>query len=209
MNTITNIYNEYGIPEILQLHMLRVAAIAEKILVAWNGPTVDRPSLLRVLLLHDTGNIVKMFDVENDNERFHVMREKYYSVYGHDDHKVSIAIGRELGLTDDELALMDGKVFIRNDETLRSRDFSRKIGAYADQRAAPDGVLPLLERLREAQRRYKDKPGSSMNNPRTEMLIECAADIEKQVMSHCNINPTDITDASISPFIPKLRRFRI
>jgi len=209
MNTISNIYKNYGIPEILQLHMLRVAGIAEKILSAWNGPKINKRSLIRVLLLHDTGNIVKMFNVEVENKRFHLMRDKYYSLFGNDDHNVSKAIGQELGLNNQELALMDAKVFLRNDETLNSIDFSRKIGAYADQRAAPDGVLPLLDRLREAQIRYKDKPGSSMNNPRTEMLIKCAVKIEEQVMSYCSLQSSDITDASINPFISKLRNFRI
>lgn len=129
--------------------------------------------------------------------------------FGKDDHRASREIAKELGLSDKELTLMDGKIFTRNDETLASQDYARKIGAYADQRAAPDGVYSLLKRLREAQRRYRDKLGSSMNNPKTEMLIECAQEIEKQLMEYCDIKPEDITDTSVAPFIERLRTFEI
>lgn len=209
MANITDIYKHYGIPEMLQMHMFRVAAIADQILSAWNGPNINRESLMRVLLLHDMGNIVKMNIEPSESPQTRCMREKYYSKFGKDDHSVSHEIAKELGLSEDELSLMDGKVFIKNDETLLSNNYPRKIGAYADQRAAPDGVLPLLTRLREAQRRYRNKPGSSMNNPRTEKLIECALKIEKQLMAHCNIEPSDITDSSISFFLENLRTFEV
>jgi len=209
MASITDIYRRYGIPEGLQMHMLRVAAIADQVLSAWHGPSVDRESLIRVLLLHDMGNIVKMDHEHYESPRMLAVREEYMSKFGKDDHRVSLEIAKELGLSGKELALMDGKVFIRNDETVASKDYARKIGAYADQRAAPDGVSILLIRLREAQHRYRDKPGSSMNNPRTEMLIECALQIEKQLMEHCDLKPEDITDASVAPFLERLRTFEI
>lgn len=209
MMIITDIYKSYGIPEKLQMHMLRVAGIADQVLSTWHGPSIDRESLMRVLLLHDMGNIIKIDCEPDENQLTSTTREEYISKFGKNDHRISLEIAKELGLSDKELTLMDGKVFIRNDETVASQDYARKIGAYADQRAAPGGVNPLLMRLREAQRRYLDRPGSSMNNPRTEMLIECALEIEKQIMEHCDIEPEEITDASVAPFIEHLHTFEI
>lgn len=209
MASITDIYKNYGVPEGLQMHMLRVAGIADQVLSTWHGPNVDRKRLMRVLLLHDMGNIVKMDPGPDESERTRAVREEYISKFGNDDHRISREIANKLGFSHEELTLMDGKVFIRNDETVTSEDYARKIGAYADQRAAPGGVNPLLIRLREAQHRYRDKPGSSMNNPRTEMLIQHALEIEKQIMKHCNLEPEDITDVSVAPFIERLRKFEI
>jgi len=209
MANITGIYKLYGIPEVLQMHMFRVAAIADQILSVWHGPNIDRESLMRVLLLHDMGNIVKMDIEPSEDSKTRAVREKYLSKFGKDDHRVSHEIAKELGLSNNELSLMDGKIFIKNDKTLLSNDYSRKIGAYADQRAAPDGVFPLLTRLREAQRRYSDKPGSSMNNPRTEKLIECALEIEKQLMVYCDLDPSDITNTSVAYFIDHLHTFEV
>lgn len=209
MKVINLIYQEYAIPDALQMHMLCVAGIADQVLSAWSGPPVDRRRLMRVLLLHDMGNIVKIHEELAANQQFRAKREVIISRYGTNDHAVSRGIGTEVGLTDDELALMDGKVFVRNDETVASDDFARKIGAYADQRAAPDGVRPILDRLREAQLRYRDKPGSSMNNPRTPMLIDCALKIEEQVMRHCAFKPDEITSDSVAPFVASLRNFTI
>jgi hypothetical protein len=155
------------------------------------------------------GNIVKISAEPVFSRHFRAKQNAIIIRYGKDDHAVSRGIGTELGLTVDELALMDGKVFVRNDETFASADFARKIGAYADQRAAPDGVRLILERLREAQSRYRDKPGSSMNTPRTSMLIDYALKIEDQVMRHCTLKPGEITNDSVAPFIARLRHFAI
>lgn len=209
MKNILQIYKEYGIPENLQLHMLRVAACSKKIIDNWTGPCVNSNSLYRVLLLHDMGNIVKIPKEEFSDPIFQIVRKKYFDLYGKDDHTVSLVIGEELGLLENELKLMNEKIFINNEDILHSDSFEIKIGAYCDQRTAPNGVMPLLERLNEAKERYKDKPGSSMNNPRTDFLIQCAAIIEKQIMNNCNVSPDDITDVSIQEYIQFFKDYDI
>lgn len=209
MKNILQIYKDYGIPENLQLHMLRVTACSKKILDSWTGPHIDENSLYRVLLLHDMGNIVKIPKEEFSDHVFQSVRQKYFDLFGKDDHAVSLAIGKELGLQEYELKLMNDKIFISNEDIFQSDSFETKIGAYCDQRVAPDGVMPLLERLTEAKERYKDKPGSSMNNPRTDMLIQCATMIEKQIMHNCNITPDDITDESIKKYIESFKDYVI
>ena len=207
-NTI-EIYNKYGIPENLQMHMLRVAACCKLITDNWEGNKLKVDSLFKVLLFHDMGNIVKISKDEFSDNIFQENRKKYFELYGNDDHKVSQAIAVELGFTDYELYLMNEKVFVNNENILKGEDYQVKIGAYCDQRVAPDNIMLLLERLMEAKLRYKDKPGSSMNNPKTDLLIDCAVKIEKQIMEFCSINPEDINDDSILNNLDYFKRYTI
>lgn len=209
MRNILKVYEEYGIPENLQMHMLRVAACSKKIADNWTGEKLNTQSLYRVLLLHDMGNIVKISKEEFSDLTFQAVRKKYFDLFGKDDHEVSLAIGKELGLNEYELKLMSEKVFVNNDNIVNEDSYETKIGAYCDQRVAPDCVMSLLGRLNEAKERYKDKPGSSMNNPKTDYLIHCADTIEKQIMQYCSIRPEDITDNSISENIIFFKEYSI
>lgn len=211
--TAKEIYDEYCVPDVLQLHLLRVAAVARMIADSWNGPNLSSDMLDRVLLLHDIGNIVKMDLHEGPSwsadqlRRYREVQSSYSAKYGTDDHLASREIARDVGLSEDDLDFMDAKVFIKNDSTLASSDFNLKVAAYADQRVAPTGVVGLLPRLREAQRRYRDKPGSSMNNPRTEMLIDCAVKIEEQIAAHLSFPVDAIDDELIAPHMHALRSY--
>ena len=57
---ILDIYNKYHLPENLQMHMLRVAACSNLIIDNWAGDELDKSAIIRVCLLHDMGNIVKI-----------------------------------------------------------------------------------------------------------------------------------------------------
>lgn len=216
MATVSQIYAKYGIPGGLRMHMLRATAVGKLICDHWRGEDIGERTLTRVLLLHDLGNIVKIdsnslgekdFASGGSLELFETVRDRFLQRFGLDDHKISEAIGEEIGLTTDELDLMARKVFVRNDETLASDNFTLKIGAYADQRVAPNGIVGLLERLLEAKERYSNKPGSSMNNPRTDMLIHCAEQIEAQIMSRCTLKASEITDDRAHPVIHQLESY--
>lgn len=209
MKNIMKIYVEYGIPENLQMHMLRVAACSKKIIDNWCGAELNVQALYRVLLLHDMGNLVKIPKEEFSDSVFQAVRRKYFDLYGKDDHKVSLTIAKELGLSEYELALMNDKVFVNNENIMVSNSFETKIGAYCDQRVAPDCVMTLLGRLYEAKERYKDKPGTSMNNPKTDRLIYCADIIEKQIMEYCSISPEEITDDSIYDNIEYFKGYEV
>ncbi len=57
---ILAIYNKYHLPENLQMHMLRVAACSNLIIDNWTGIDIDKDAIIRVCLLHDMGNMVKI-----------------------------------------------------------------------------------------------------------------------------------------------------
>ncbi len=156
--------------------------------------------MTRVLLVHDIGNIVKAGEPDPSSQR-----EDFVRRYGSNDHAASRQIGAELGLTPAELDLMDAKVFVRNAETVNSSDYTLKVAAYADQRVAPSGVEALMQRLKEAEGRYRDRPGSSMNNPRTPELVQCASEIEKQVLTHADLEANAIHNSAIGPYVATLK----
>ena len=65
---ILQIYNKYHLPENLQMHMLRVAACSNLIMDNWNGSDIDKQAIIRVCLLHDMGNMVKISETESKDQ---------------------------------------------------------------------------------------------------------------------------------------------
>lgn len=207
---IIEIYNKYYLPENLQLHMLRVAACSNLIIDNWKGKELDKEAIIRVCLLHDMGNMVKIPEDFSNDEEFIKIRRKYFEKYGTNDHEINLEIGQVEGLSKKELIILDGKRSRKNEETLKSDSYEIKICAYCDQRVAPDGVVDLKARLEDAKVRYKNKPLSVWSNEeKANHLIECALGIESQVMENCNIVPEDINDENIEKYIKKLREFEI
>ena len=207
---ILQIYNKYHLPANLQMHMLRVAACSNLIIDNWTGPDIDKQAIIRVCLLHDMGNIVKIPEDFSKDEEFIKIRKKYFDKYGTNDHEINLEIGKQEGLTEQELTILDGKRSRKNEETLKSNSYERKICAYCDQRVAPDGVTGIKERLEDAKVRYKNKPLSVWSNEeKANHLIECSLGIEKQIMEHCKLNPEDINDESIKEYIEKLKNLDI
>ena len=189
---ILEIYNKYHLPENLQMHMLRVAACSNLIIDNWNGLDIDKQAIIRVCLLHDMGNMVKIPEDFSKDEKFIKIRKKYFDKY------------------EKELAILDGKRSRKNEETLKSNSYERKICAYCDQRVAPDGVVSIKERLEDAKVRYKNKPLSVWSNEeKANHLIDCSLGIEKQIMEHCKLNTDDINDRTIKKYIEELKEYEI
>ncbi len=172
---IIQIYEKYHLPPNLQMHMLRVAAISNLIIDNWNGPKIDKEAIIRVSLLHDMGNMVKIQEDFLGDKEFIEIRSKYLEEYGPSDHRISFEIAKNEGLSDNELIILDGKISGKNEETLNSNSYEIKICAYCDQRVAPYGVVGLRKRLEDAKVRYKNKPLSVWSNEeKANHLIDCA-----------------------------------
>ena len=115
-----------------------------------------------------------------------------------------------MGLTEEELSILDKKQLRKNKEIMESDNYILKICAYCDQRVSPTGVESLVGRLKELQNRHKNKPNASMYDPKTAAaLLSYALEIEKQVMNFCNLKPYEINDESISIYIQELSSFHL
>lgn len=206
---IDDLYDMFFLPEHLRMHMLRVVVLADRIAQLWTGPPLRRNQMRNVLLIHDVGNILKLGGTSRgdtkESEQLPILRR----IYNADDHALSSAVAISLGFDDESIQLLNRKIFINNRDTYESDDFTQKVCAYVDQRVAPTGISTLSGRLDEALQRYKDKPGSSMNNPATSTLIEYAYKIESQV---AKFFPNDllspISDHSIHSDINFFRQSR-
>ena len=207
--TIIDVYNKYHIPKNLQLHMLRVTACASLILDNWEGKRINKESIIRVCLLHDMGNIAKINDNPDNDEMFIKIRNQYIDKYGLDDHRISLEIGKKLGLSENELNIMQGKESKRNEEIMNSNSFEIKICAYCDERVSPYGVDSIKDRLEDAKKRYKGTQSIWGNEEKANHLIDCAIEIEKQIMMYCKITPNDINDNNIESYIEKLKNYVI
>lgn len=207
---IIKIYEKYGIPENLQMHMLRVAACSKIILDNWKGHVLEEKAIIRVCLLHDMGNLVKIPEDFSDNELFRKTRKKYFDKYGTNEHEINLEIAKKEGLNKRELEILDGKRSRKNEETLKGNSYEIKICAYSDQRVAPNGVVSVKERLEDAKRRYKDRPLSVWSDEKkANRMIECSLEIEKQIFEKCNIKPEDINDESIASYIEEFKKYEI
>lgn len=207
---IIEIYKKYHLPENLQMHMLRVAACSNLIIDNWIGEEIDREAIIRVSLLHDMGNMVKISEEASNDEEFKKIRKKYFDKCGTNDHEINLEIGKQEGLTEKEIVILNGKRSRENEKTLKSTSYERKICAYCDQRVAPDGVVGIKERLEDAKIRYKDKPLSVWSNEeKANHLIECSLGIEKQIMKYCKLKPENINDENIKPYIEKLKEYEL
>lgn len=207
---ILEIYEKYFLPENLQMHMLRVAACSQLIIENWNGFGIDKEAIIRVSLLHDMGNILKIPEDFSENENFIKIRQTYFAKYGTNDHALNLEIGKIEGLTEKELTILDGKRSRKNEETLACNSYERKICAYCDQRVAPNGVVSIRERLEDAKKRYRNKPLSVWSNEeKANRLIECSLEIEEQIMEFCDIKPEDINDESIAAYVESLKKYEI
>ncbi len=207
---IIEIYNKYHLPENLQMHMLRVAACANLILDNWIGKPIDKKAIIRVSLLHDMGNMVKIPEKEIQDKEFKELRKKYYEKYGTNDHKINLLIGKEEGLSDKELEILEGKRSRKNEQTAKSDNYEIKICAYCDQRVAPDSVANLKARLEDAKKRYKNRALSVWSNEeKANQLIKWGLEIEEQIMEYCKLKPEDINNLSIQKYIDRLKEYEI
>ena len=207
---IIEIYEKHGIPENLQMHMLRVAACSNLIIDNWKGKELKKEAIIRVSLLHDMGNILKIPEDFSDNPKFVETRKKYFEKYGTNEHEANLEIANLEGLSEFEIEILDGKRSRKNEETLKSNSYEIKICAYCDQRVAPDGVVGIRERLEDAKIRYKNRPLSVWSNEeKANRMIECALQIEKQIIELCKIKPEEINDNSIKNYIEKLKKYDI
>lgn len=156
------------------------------------------------------GNLLKIPEDFWNDDGFRKNRKFYFEKYGTNEHGANMEIGKIEGLTPKELIILDGKRSRKNEETLKSDSYEIKICAYCDQRVAPDGVVGIKQRLEDAKVRYKDRPLSVWSNEeKANRMIECALQIESQIMKYCKIKQEEINDRTIENYIEKLKKYEI
>lgn len=162
--TITAIYSKYLIPTNLQRHMLSVAGVASLVCDAVNagGKTdVNKDLIVRAMLLHDMGNILKfdftrldIFDVEDRNriEELKNNQALFKEKYGLNPDIATLKIVEEI-LADSGrgemsiLNLIEESHWENLIKYLTTDRLDILICCYSDMRVGPFGVLGLEERI--------------------------------------------------------------
>ncbi len=195
------------------MHMLRVAAVASLICDNFTGH-LDKKSIVTACLFHDMGNIIKanmtdfpQFFEPEGIEYWQIVKDEYISKYGVDECEATIKIMRESGVDEKAINLADQNHFSLLCKQRDEEDFEVKIMHYSDGRVNPYGVVSFMDRMDEANGRYKHK--NVGREAERDMLVACGVDIEKQIFAKCKIKPEDINDASVASIIEDLKNFVI
>ncbi len=212
MRKIKDIYEEYKIMPNLQLHQLRVAAVAKQICESLSLD-IDKDIVIRVCLLHDMGNIIKSkldyfpeFVQPEGIEYWQNVKDGFIEKYGNDEHEATIKIIKELNQSSEVINYAGENRFPYMCKHKEGENFIQKLIHYVDGRVGPHGVLSFNERMNDANKRYKT---TSFHEEERDRLINCGREIEKQIFSHSNIKPEDINDESVAEIIEELKNFEI
>lgn len=211
---IIDIYKEYKIFPMLQMHMLRVAGVAS-IICDNLDITVNKNDIISACLLHDMGNIIKA-DLVYFPEAIEPQGLEYWSEvkmsfikkYGSSELEANLLIIQELGF-DNLVSIVSAFGYPKAVKNLQDDNFSKKICFCADLRVAPLGVVSTRERIEEGRKRYEKRSDFDLSQLEREEIENAVFGIEKQIFAHCKIKPEDITEESVAPIIEELKNFVI
>jgi hypothetical protein len=212
MRTVQEIYDAYRVMPSLQLHQLRVAGCAQRIIDSLTAD-VRADEVLLACLFHDMANIIKsdlsLFpDLLEPEGRAHwqMVKDEFIARYGGSEHAAALAIGKEIGLPHAVLDIIGHIGFSKLDEILSTGSLELQIAEYCDLRVGPHGVLSMQARIDEGTERYR---GRHSTIPRAEevyeKLVASAYALEERVFAEATIAPADITEASVAMLFPALR----
>ncbi|MCC6323872.1 HD domain-containing protein [Candidatus Nomurabacteria bacterium] len=211
MKTIGEIYNNYYIMPQLESHMYRVAAVAS--LICDNFQTsIDKKSIINTCLLHDMGNIIK-FDLTKFPEfnepqglaYWQSVKNNFIEKYGNDQHKATVAIALEVGVSLRVLELLNSIGFSKSVNVNESNEMEKMICIYSDMRVTPSGVATLRERLIDMEERYGNSQNAKKGTELQDIYLALYS-IEEKIFMHASIKPNDITNEICEPIITHLKK---
>jgi hypothetical protein len=213
--TIQQVYDHYHLMKNLQIHQYRVAGVAQMICDHFS-PSLERENILLACLLHDMGNIIK-FDLgffpdtvqPEGLEYWQKVQQEYIDKYGTNEHLATLAICRELGVSERVIELISSISFTNGKENFESPDLSRKICDYADTRVTPFGVVSLEDRLADLEKRYAPKYPSEEQRLEREVFRGFIRKIEEQVFAQCSLQPDDITESEVQKLFADLQKVEL
>lgn len=209
---ILEVYKNYKIMPNLETHQLRVAAVGKIILENLKKRLNDEVNVISACLLHDMGNIIKFnlkvfpeFLQPEGFEYWNNIRNQFLERYGDDEHIATERIVKELKISERTFELVSNVGFTRSERVLATKDISKMICLYSDQRVGPKGVLSIQERIEEGNKRY----GNKYDDSKSQNSFDALKKIENQIFKYANIRPEDIIDEKVNLVIDELKGFEI
>ena len=214
---ILDIYTKYKIPPQLQVHQLRVAAVAKTICDHLQLKPDDTQTIISTCLVHDMGNIIK-FNLDKFPEflepegraYWQKVKDDFIQKYGSSEHQASLTIAKEIGLNNQVLTIINAFGFPQAVENSRSTDTNLKICVYSDFRVTPHSVASLQERLVESYERNKNNPKMIQSDPeKFKQASKAMQHIEDEIFNICKIKSEDVNDQSISSTMEGLKKWEV
>ena len=195
---ISEVYKKFGIPPVLQNHMINVAEVCSYILDHWGGVKINRKKLIFLCLVHDLGNLVRIDFNKQFGPREEWLDIKLWSQikvntinkYGNDDDTVTAKMLEELGVAREISEIIFKKRFVNSIKIANSDNWLLKLLLYSDLRVLPTGIGTLQQRLDEVLGRRKDL--SKKDN--ISLLCDACRKIERDIQKYVNISLESITD---------------
>ncbi|MES2224198.1 MAG: HD domain-containing protein [Patescibacteria group bacterium] len=214
--TISEIYSKYNIPQNLQEHMLRVAAVGSIVVDFLNESVLlDKSVIISALLLHDMGNILKYdfsdhiaFDA-NEILRLKELQKEFILKYGASAHVATTKIAREIGVSEEIIYILENSGSSKVADIVKGENWHRKVCAYADFRVAPYGVVGVNDRFNDIVKRYKGRNHPLADVVKTEEKRANALLLEKQIQEKSKKNLSLIDDVMIKGAFEELKNYSI
>lgn len=216
---ITKVYNDLQIPKHLQKHMLRVAAVGQFLAQNWNDQSImlDDKSIIKTLLLHDLGNLLK-FDLNRGIELFHhserdvgywkKVQHELSIKYDPDEHKATYSMAKNVGVSDRVLHLLSNMGSSNLQQTLESSDWELKVCSYSDFRVGPHGYLTVRERFDDILDRYKGREHALADEQKTRQKMERCLLLEQQLKPNLQINLAQLPEDELEKQASELSDFQ-
>jgi len=180
--TIQQIYTQFLIPQNLQQHMLRVAALAQIILENWTGKKPDTEAIVIAAALHDIAKPVT-FDLAKQAEYGLSLKEiqdlanlqkMIKTKYSSQEHQALLGIAQDLGYSALTVDILDNDEWEFIPRLLSDQQIEPLIMIYADMRIGWNGILSLSERLAKLQARtaIANLEVYQKNGPKLEEMIQ-------------------------------------
>lgn len=201
MKTI-QIYENFGIPQNLEEHMLRVTRVGILIVDGWKEP-IDMNLVIKAALVHDLANIVK-FKLEPGSP-LESKQQEMVAKYGSDDHTATAKMLQELGVDEKLIEVVQMKSFGNAIEVTASNNWPLKILFYSDMRVIPTGVVDLETRLTDVVTRLE----KYRNHPKKEQLLQSTREVEKQIQEMTETTLAEINDKSVAAGMEQLLSYEI
>lgn len=218
--TIQQVYEKYHIMPQLQLHQLRVAAVATQI-VQHSSAALNLNEIQAACLLHDMGNIIKFqlnlfpeFLNPEGLEYWQSVKENFILKYGRDENKATLIIAEDINVSGKIQTLLKSFGISHSQSNLESNDLDKMICCYSDQRVTPREITSLEARILEGKERFKQNKNvqesdSLLFEHKFQQMVDSMMQIEHKIFVENSIQPVDITEQSSKYLIEELREFTL
>lgn len=216
--TIQQFYTDHHIPTHLQRHMLRVTALGQFIARNWRDP-VNEHDVVKTLLLHDTGNLLKfelekgveVFD-EGERELEHWLAVKAEMQRRYDPPTVEgaiIGMAKEAGATERQLFLLTHMTITKLEQAGVVTDPEQAICTYCDYRVAPWGYVTLQERIDDLRARYQHREEKWADAARIAEKTQLSQELEAAIQREVGVNLQQLPEEALDEAAEVLRGFQL